>query len=136
MPRITLFACLFVTCESCWRQIRLIKLNVSSIVAKQPVLVNSVVLRRLVMQVRQSPLTLTANQLFVIDYEALFAVSSLIYIFNSVKVCQLMSCFSLPFIRLLPQISCTCCYLYNLCLMLPKTSTTYGLPVVALLISL
>lgn len=75
IPRITLFMCLFYTCENCWRQIRLIKSNVSSITKNHPALVNSVILRRFVMQVRQSPITLSANQLFVIDYEALFSVS-------------------------------------------------------------
>lgn len=87
MPRITLFICLFFTCENCWHQIRLIKLNVSSIIRNRPVLVNNVILRRFTMQVHQSPIVLSANQLFVIDYEALFAVSHSNLHFNSKKKC-------------------------------------------------
>lgn len=132
IPRITLFMCLFYTCENCWRQIRLIKSNVSSIIKNHPALVNSVILRRFVMQVQQSPITLSANQLFVIDYEALFAVSqSHLHLFHSKKCVSSNFFLSLPqthkSTRLLPQISCTCSYLFNLCLMLPKYApTTYN----------
>lgn len=44
------------------------------------------------MQVHQSPIVLSANQLFVIDYNALFAVSHSNLHFNSnKKVCHLIS---------------------------------------------
>lgn len=76
IPRLTLLITLFYSCENCWCHIRQTHQCIHQITRYKSALINNITLKRFCLQVNYSPIVLTANDFFNIDYQTLNAVST------------------------------------------------------------